>query len=430
MARMFRTLRVGSSALLLAGLLTGCSRSPFRCEEPSPPPPGPFCAHGWCATDAAPIPRGNQLSSVAVVGAEVWAVGSARPGTGMYPCPEGPPNIGPPSPLVERWDGRTWSTVSVAVPTQPGASPTTSGRLDASGGEFTAIAASGPSDVWVAGEAHRGPTMLHFDGDSWSSSPLPGVASTATEAVIRAVATAGSGRAWAVGSKDAQSVQEVPLMLAWDGSRWSEVELPPVAYSESTRGHGKLDDVTAFSATDVWAVGESQSGTTQNAIGPAHPLALHWNGRKWAVVSTPPLPGALGNGGFVGVGGTGSSDLWAVGSRSGKRAGAFITLAEHWDGAHWSIVPTPNGSYGGGLVAVAAISSVDVWLIGGDGDGSTLTARWDGSRVVRVESPNVPSVGNYLHDAIVSGSGEVLAVGDHGYIGARNAALILRLRSP
>jgi len=267
--------------------------------------------------------------------------------------------------------------------------------------------------------------MLHFEGNAWTSVPLPAEASSVTRAALRAVASAGPGVAWAVGSKEAQSSQESPLLLAWDGSQWSQVELPMVPYSESIRGLGRLDDVMAFSATDAWAVGESQSGTTEYSIGPAHPLVLHWNGRTWAVAPTPALPGALGNGGFVGVDGIGPSDVWAVGARSGKRAGAFITLAEHWDGKSWTIVPTPNGRSGGGLVAIGPVSADGVWLIGGDGEGSSLTAHWDGSRVLLVESPNLPGVGNSLHDAVVDGSGAVIAIGEHGYVGARTAALVL-----
>ena len=60
------------------------------------------------------------------------------------------------------------------------------------------------------------------------------------------------------------------------------------------------------------------------------------------------------------------NDFWAVG-RSGK-----FTLAEHWDGANWCVVPSANGNPNPGsnlvvaneLYAVATVSSTNVWAVG------------------------------------------------------------------
>ena len=52
------------------------------------------------------------------------------------------------------------------------------------------------------------------------------------------------------------------------------------------------------------------------------------------------------------------SDVWAVGAASNFKGKE--TLAEHWNGAAWSIVATPNidsNIYGPNLYGVAAISS-------------------------------------------------------------------------
>src|SRR5579863_3353611 len=66
-------------------------------------------------------------------------------------------------------------------------------------------------------------------------------------------------------------------------------------------------------------------------------LIEHYDGLKWSTVQSP------GDGSGVGLqslSSTSSTDLWAVGSR--KRNGHFRTLAEHWDGNAWSIVPSSN----------------------------------------------------------------------------------------
>jgi len=40
------------------------------------------------------------------------------------------------------------------------------------------------------------------------------------------------------------------------------------------------------------------------------------------------------------------------------------TLAEHWDGHDWTIVPTPNPAREDTLSGIAAVSAHDVWAVG------------------------------------------------------------------
>ncbi len=122
----------------------------------------------------------------------------------------------------------------------------------------------------------------------------------------------------------------------------------------------KLNAVAAISATDVWAVGQASAST----------LAEHWNGTSWSVVPTPNAPGTGTQSALLGVAAVASNDVWAVGfSANGNTSPAYATLAEHWNGSAWSIVPTPSPSgaaVGPSLNAVAAISSSDVWAVGGE----------------------------------------------------------------
>jgi hypothetical protein len=55
------------------------------------------------------------------------------------------------------------------------------------------------------------------------------------------------------------------------------------------------------------------------------------------------------------------NDIWAVGN-IGSGSGPFQTLAEHFDGTTWSVVPTPfrNALFSG----VAGAASNDVWAVG------------------------------------------------------------------
>jgi hypothetical protein len=136
-----------------------------------------------------------------------------------------------------------------------------------------------------------------------------------------------------------------------------------------------LNDVTAPSESDVWAVGETQY----------RGLAMHFDGRSWSVVSIPSDTRAL-----WGVAGTSSDDVWAVG-QGGPEGVALL----HWDGNAWSSVPTPSpGPNGGLLYDVAASAPNDVWAVGQvngpaeSGESSTLTEHWDGSAWTIVPSPS------------------------------------------
>src|SRR5438093_347434 len=87
-----------------------------------------------------------------------------------------------------------------------------------------------------------------------------------------------------------------------------------------------------------------------------------------------------------------STDIWAVGSFADD-AGVLRTLAEHWDGQAWSVTPSPNASEGdNALYSVEAIGPDDVWAVGSYRDGSdvlqTLAAHWDGEAWTVVPSPN------------------------------------------
>jgi hypothetical protein len=74
-------------------------------------------------------------------------------------------------------------------------------------------------------------------------------------------------------------------------------------------------------------------------------------GNSWTLVGQP-----LG-GFFSGVWGSGSNDVWAVGSRN------LVSEALHWDGTAWSPVPTTE-QYESFFAAVWGSGPSDVWAVG------------------------------------------------------------------
>src|SRR5207249_1903346 len=104
-------------------------------------------------------------------------------------------------------------------------------------------------------------------------------------------------------------------------------------------------------------------------------------GSSWSVVPSP-HPGVESS--FYGVSAISSNDVWAVGYYTD---GPQRTLVEHWDGAQWSVIPSPNASTLNNILrGVAAISANDVWAVGSymyypyEGISfGTLALHWDGN---------------------------------------------------
>src|SRR5439155_15741509 len=64
-----------------------------------------------------------------------------------------------------------------------------------------------------------------------------------------------------------------------------------------------------------------------------------------------------------------STDIWAVGnSLSGS---VRSTLVEHWNGSAWSVIPSPNGPQPiNFLTGVSAVAPDDIWAVGFSNDGN------------------------------------------------------------
>src|SRR5260221_13669072 len=127
----------------------------------------------------------------------------------------------------------------------------------------------------------------------------------------------------------------IPRLAQAQSARWAVVPSP---------GVGTLTGVASISANDVWAVGDSSSGT----------LTEHWNGTAWSIVPSP----TVANGRFLGVAGAATNDVWAVGFTV---LGALPRIA-HWDGKSWRTAKAPKQA--GVLNAVTAVSTNDVWAVG------------------------------------------------------------------
>ncbi len=184
------------------------------------------------------------------------------------------------------------------------------------------------------------------------------------------------------------------MLLRWDGTTLRLVKLPSGARNAA------LFDVTALSATDIWAVGQSHDFPERVRI-------LHYNGSAWKVIPGV-SPGRQQNV-LVAVSAASPTDVWAVGI-----FGQDKTLVEHWDGHTWRRVGAPAATRPFHILqGVVALSANDAWAVGqritADGAGANreLVEHWDGAAWTIVPRNGRAA----LFDVAASGASDAWAVG-------------------
>lgn len=229
----------------------------------------------WVAVPLVTVPGMNLGGTLAADGPhDAWYVGGTSD-----------PTTGDASSLVEEWNGRAWTVLTLP------ASLANGGLAD--------IAAQGPDDVWVDGLTSTGAVLLaHWNGRSWTEVPAPatGFAYTNLSELMIVqpddVWLAGWGETVDEGGADRDS-----LMMHWNGSTWS--------LSPTPSGNGELYDMTE-TPDGPWVVGDTYhaSGVPYNAY------ALRWTGASWATVTVPTTQYDS----FDGVAAIPGGGVWAVGA--------------------------------------------------------------------------------------------------------------------
>jgi hypothetical protein len=191
----------------------------------------------------------------------------------------------------------------------------------------------------------------------------------------------------------------------------------------------ELTAATAPGPNDAWAVGLVET-TNHNGYGLNYTLAEHWNGSAWSIVPTQTADSKeTESTQFDGVAAISGSDIWAVGQSHSLTGTDWIPLAEHFDGSSWSVVPTPPVSIPTQFEGVAAVASDDVWAVGyASGHvepfARTVIEHWDGTAWSVVPSPN-PGVRDDSLDAVTALSkDDVLAVGTQTNTSLENSTLV------
>ena len=246
--------------------------------------------------------------------------------------------------LALRWNGRGWHRVGTPHP-----------GVDS----WLAAVAGWRKDLWAVGRwtrtgLYQRGLILHWNGRRWSRVRAPGLVRMSRLTSLSAVAR---GDVWAAGDVFNDTTGYQPLLLHWNGARWHRAATPELSATS------EIDAASATSDRDVWLGGQGllhwdgsslaqvMSNTQPvNALdafsrtdawlasgcdGCAPPaVMMHWDGARWSPNPTP-NPGDQADA-LDSIGGSGSADLWAVGTYLSSSIGHYRTLILHWDGTSWA----------------------------------------------------------------------------------------------
>ena len=205
----------------------------------------------------------------------------------------------------------------------------------------------------------------------------------------------------------------------WNGKTW-RVQPTPLSHTESS----ELNAVSCSSPAACTAVGDRIATT------PPHKLvtvAMRWNGKTWAVQSTPNSPTAESE--LFSVSCPAATACTAIGSQAATPApGGSAILAAQWDGRRWKLQPVPAPAGGPGRMhAVACASASYCVAVGvnyaaaqpplnpepGGGLQQPASVVWNGStwKLAPVPYPRGANYEAYLYGVDCSAATVCIAVG-------------------
>jgi hypothetical protein len=271
------------------------------------------------------VSLGDTFQVAAVSAADVWVFSSAYEPNGR--------------PQWARWNGRAWT-----VGTLPAPAVTASGVAI----EVTAAVAAGPDDIWAGGYAAAEavpangdwsvPFLVNWNGRAWrvySSNPA--------WMDITGLSALSPADIWAVGNGNTDGNQG-NVLLHWDGSSWRSTPVPEDLKGAQQTQYSASDftGVVAESPHSAWAVGEvplpgHQGGFQGTGDGAG---AAYWNGSRWTIAAIGALyPRWAGPYLLTNAVSDGSGGLWAVSQLPGGDSPP--TGLWHYAHARWTRVPLP-----------------------------------------------------------------------------------------
>jgi hypothetical protein len=277
--------------------------------------------------------------------------------------------------LAEAWNGTKWTL-------EQSPNPTGATYISLSAVSCASAMACTAVGYYLNQAGHSVTLTESWNGTKWAieQSPNPTGAKGSSLAGVSCVSDAACT---AVGDYLNKSGNTVPLVEAWNGTKWAiQPSFNPTGATDTS-----LSAVSCALATACTAVGDYLNSAFHTMA-----LAESWNGTKWAIQPTSSPAGAKGDS-LSGVSCTSDTACTAVGYYLNK-AESSVTLAESWNGTKWAIQPTSNpaGALGDSLSGVSCSSATACTAVGFYGNrlglDTTLAEAWNGTKWAIEPTPN------------------------------------------
>lgn len=173
-------------------------------------------------------------------------------------------------------DTRTSPPSSLAAATVPAPTPVP-------GGSIAAVKVFSATDAWAVGEVlpTTGVTtrtlIQRWNGRTWRVVPSPSPDPSFN--ALRAIDGAAPNDVWAIGNigDDGYGGNSAGLVLRWNGSAWSQVDVPGARGVNGDLVLPTLTGVVARATNDVRIVGQAFHRGLFRVV----PIFLQWDGQRW-----------------------------------------------------------------------------------------------------------------------------------------------------
>lgn len=355
------------------------------------PGSSPATSTGACAPGAikASLPSHAYLNDLSMVSpTDGWAVGAIQDETN-----------GPSASLILRFNHCRWAQVGTAYPNI----------------SLSSISMVSATDGWAVGtnDTYSQQFVLHYSGGAWHQVTLPSQYQSATSLAEVRMYAAHDGWIVGGGTKDAHGLAPAASLLHYSNGTWSQVTAPfgmiddvaPVGPNDAwitgtvsdankagmlahyhngqwmtvrVPGGTEMTRLTAVSATDIWATGETPlNGNYYEGVEKA--AVLHYDGSAWQPVNVGANPRAQ----RIVV--LGDHNIWAFGVTHAANdpdiGNLTISLVQHQTGDRWQSVNLPITDLKQ-ITALTRVGPDEYWAIGlyevftqqSDGHGGTRGA--------------------------------------------------------
>jgi hypothetical protein len=251
--------------------------------------------------------------------------------------------------VSEEWDGSVWTTLTTPAPAPwtelTGVSCSSTTHCTAVGGEI-------PSGV----DSQEQPLAMTWNGTVWTIVPTPNPHAENGSA-LTGVSCASADSCEATGIYAYADVDQLFFALRWDGLTWSVQRQP------NPKGNFlNAENGVSCSTTTIC----KSAGTWQDISGRIRGLAESWDGSAWTPDKVP-HPVGFGTMNLDAISCASATSCATVGDWSTSASGVpSLTFAEGWDGTGWRIQPTetPSGALLASLNGVSCLSATSCVAVG------------------------------------------------------------------